>query len=144
MAASQDAPEERTHLSGRYQQTFALTIKDDASRVVASDAHVVSGDAEESFSVVCPGSGNVSVPVTIDVSTVVAFWIMSTKSDVTLTFNDDGSPDLTVVLVANVPYWWYTGLGANPLSVDLTGASAIKLVKSTATDALVTGAFLTT
>jgi len=124
-------------------QTFAITIKDDASRVAASETHVVSGDSEESFNVTCPGSGNVSIPLTIDVSNIVSFWINSTKA-VSLTVNDDGSPDLTIALAANVPYWWYTGIATNPISIDLTGASALKFTKADATDCVVSGAFLLT
>ena len=125
------------------KQTYALSIKDDASRVIASDTHIVTGDSEEEFNVTAPLSGNVSVPLTIAYATMVAFYVVSTK-DVTMTVNDDGTPDLTVALVANVPYWWYDGLGTNPITADLTGASALKFTNAGAADATVRGAFLNT
>jgi hypothetical protein len=125
-------------------QTYALSIKDDASRVIASDTHVVTGDAEEEFNVTVPGSGSVSVPVSVDVSNLVAFYVVATKA-ITMTFNDDGTPDAPspISLVANVPYWWYTGRGACPITIDLAAANALKFTKADATDAVVRGAFLT-
>lgn len=122
-------------------QTFTTTIKDDASRVVATETHTETGDSLEEFNVSCPGSSNVVVPLTVDVSTVTAFWIVSDGA-VALTENDDGSPDLgPISLVANVPYWWFTGKGTNPFTVDVT---SLKFTKATAGAATVKGAFLTT
>lgn len=121
-------------------QTYVTQIKDDAARVVASESHAATGDAVEEFNVTVPGSGNVVVPLTVDVSTLEAFWIVCDKA-VTLTFNDDGSPDLTVALAAGVPYWWYSGKGTNPLSIDLTN---IKFTKADAGAATAKGGFLTT
>jgi hypothetical protein len=119
-------------------QTYVLTIKDDAQRVVSTETHGVTGDAEEEFNVVAPQAGDVTVPLTIAVSGIVAFWIVSDKN-VTLTENDDGTPDLTKALVANVPFWWYTGLGTNPFTVDIT---ALKFANAGATEATVKGGFL--
>lgn len=125
-------------------QTYTTAISDDAGRVVATQANIQTGDSEETFSVTCPGSSNVSVPLTITQAGMLAFWVVSDKSDVTMTVNDDGSPDLTVALTANVPYFWATGMGTNPITQNLTGASALKFVKSTATNATVKGGFLNT
>jgi len=125
-------------------QTYTTAITDDAGRVVASKAKAVTGDSEEEFSVSCPGSSNVSVPLTIAQAGMVSFWVVSDAADVTMTVNDDGSPDLTVALTANVPYFWNADMGANPITADLTGASALKFTKSSAGAATVKGAFLNT
>lgn len=125
------------------RQNFTTVIKDDAGRTQATEDSIMIGDSEEEFSVTCPGSGNVSVPLSIVIANVTAFWIVSDKA-LTMTVNDDGSPDLTVSLAAGVPYWWYTGKGDNPIPNDLTGASALKFAKGTAGDATVKGAFLST
>jgi hypothetical protein len=121
-------------------QTFVTAIKNDAAATVATATNTQTGDALEEFSVVAPGSGNVVLPITVDVSTVISFYIVSDK-DVTLTENDDGSPDLTQALTANVPYWWYNGNGTNPFTVDIT---SLKFTKAGAGDAVCRGAFLTT
>lgn len=126
-------------------QTFAVSIKDDAGRVVASENAIISGDAVEEFNVSCPGTSNVLVPVSIDVSTLVALWVVSDK-EVTMTFNDDGSPDAPspITLAAGIPYWWYTGKGACPITIDLASPNALKFTKADATAATVKGGFLTT
>ncbi|MGV0984995.1 MAG: hypothetical protein ACOYB2_10600 [Limnohabitans sp.] len=126
------------------RQTYAISIKDDAGRAVASESAILVGDAEEEFNVTCPGSGNVLVPVSVDVSSLVALWIVSDK-EVTMTLNDDGTPDAPspITLAAGIPYWWYTGKGACPITIDLAGPNALKFVKADAGDAVVKGAFLT-
>ena len=118
-------------------QTYTLSIKDDAGRLVTTDTHSVTGDASEEFSLVVPGSGNVTLPLTVDVSAVVAFYVVCDKAVTML----ENTSDLSVVLAAGVPYWWYTGKGDNPFTVDIT---SLKFTKADATDALVKGAFLTT
>jgi hypothetical protein len=125
-------------------QTFTTAITDDAGRVVATKAKAVTGDSEEEFNVSCPGSSNVAVPLSIVQAGMVSFWVVADAADVTMTVNDDGSPDLTVVLVANVPYFWNADMGDNPITDDLAGASALKFTKSSAGAATVKGAFLST
>lgn len=59
-----------------------------------------------------------------------------------MTENDDGTPDLTVVMVANVPYWWHSGLGSTcPFTVNIT---SLKFTNAAAAVATVHGAFLVT
>jgi hypothetical protein len=109
-------------------QTHILTIKDDAGRVATTTTTVITGDTEVEFN------------VAVIAANIVGFYIVSDKA-VTMTENDDGTPDLTVALAAGVPYVWRTGLGANPISVDIT---SLKLVKADATAAIVKGSFIVT
>ena len=125
-------------------QTYTTAITDDAGRVVATHANIQTGDSEETFNVSCPGSSNVSVPLTVAFATMISFWIVTDGSGVTLTVMDDGSPNVTQVLTANVPYFWITGHGTNPISEDLAGANALKFTKSGAGAAVCKGGFLTT
>lgn len=120
------------------QHTYATSIKDDAGRTVASESAVKTGDTEIEFETSVPGTGNDTVTFEVDVSEVVAFYIVSDKA-LTMTENDDGSPDLTVALVANVPYWWYTGKGTNPFTVDV---ASLKFTNAGSVAAVVHGAFL--
>jgi hypothetical protein len=120
------------------RHTYQTSIKDDAGRTVASESSIQTGDTEIEFSTTVPGSGNDVVTFEVDVSSVIAFYIVSDK-EVTMTENDDGSPDLTQVLSAGVPFWWYTGKGSNPFSVDI---ASLKFTKADATSAVVHGAFL--
>jgi len=122
-------------------QTYVVTIKDDAARVKASVSTDVTGDVEEQFSVNVPIGGDVVVPMTVDVSGVVAFWIAA-DGDLTMTENDDGSPDLTASLVADQPYWWHNEtVGANPFTVDIT---SLKFTNAGGSIVTVRGAFLST
>jgi hypothetical protein len=121
-------------------QTHILTIKDDAGRVATTTTTVITGDTEVEFNVSVPGSGNHVVDLAVIAANIVGFYIVSDKA-VTMTENDDGTPDLTVALAAGVPYVWRTGLGANPISVDIT---SLKLVKADATAAIVKGSFIVT
>jgi hypothetical protein len=122
-------------------QRFTTQIKNNAGVLEATENSIITGDAEETFSVIAPGSGNVVLPITVDQSSMVSFWVVSDVNGVTMTVNDDGSPDLTVVLAAGVPYWWVTGKGTNPITADVTD---LKFTKAGAGDATVKGGFLTT
>jgi hypothetical protein len=83
------------------------------------------------------GAGTV-ITVAIDVSAVQAFGLSSTKTG-TLTINDDGTPDATISLTANVPIVWVAGASSqypssNPLgSVDVT---SMKFTQASGADAM--------
>lgn len=119
------------------RQTFTVQIKNDAGQAATTDTAVVVGDAQEEFDLTVPGSGNVTLPLAVDVSAVVAFWVVCDKA----VSMQENAADLLVELAAGVPYWWYTGRGPNPFSVDI---ASLKFTKADAGDAVVKGAFLTT
>ncbi len=87
----------------------------------------VEADNAQEFDIVVPGSGNDVVLAAIDVSHVVGLYIVA-DADMTLTINDDGSPDATISLLADTPVVFYTGCGhSNPLgSVDVTSFKVAK------------------
>lgn len=122
--------------------TFVVQIKDDSGHLLASDTTVVTSDGEISFNVSVPAKsgpdGTFTVDLPVDVSTCQAFYIVSTKA-LTMTENDDGTPDLTASLAANVPYWWRTGQGTNPFTVDVT---SLKFTNAGAEAAVVQGSFI--
>ena len=121
-------------------QTIATEIRNGSGGVVASATHTQSGDVEQEFSVVAPGSGNVVVALAVTAADIVAFAIVADKA-VTFTINDDGTPDDTFALAADVPFHWDAGgLGACPLTHNIT---SMKFAKAGAGDAAVRGVFLT-
>jgi len=82
----------------------------------------------------------------VDISAVKAFGLKSTKA-VTVTVNDDGTPDATIALAANVPLIWVAALAgtqyptSNPLgSADITG---MKVTNASGAAATVSFACLT-
>ena len=120
--------------------TYTMTVTDSNGTLSTTSPVVVTGDAEETFSVVSPNASFVDLAMTIDVSTIVAWWMVSDQ-DVTFLEN---AADLTFLLSANVPFFWYSstpsGFGSNQLTVDMT---TMKFTNAGGTDANVTGAFLT-
>lgn len=91
-------------------------------------------EAEHNFDVTVPGSSNTVVDVDLDVSALSSVYISSTGT-ITLTTNDDGTPDDTLTITANIPLVWTSTCGLpNPFAsaVDVT---SIKATKGTATDA---------
>lgn len=120
------------------RQTYTTYITDDAGRVVAIETNAQTGISEEEFNVTAPDEDDVTVPLTITIADVIAWWVVSDK-DVTMAVNDDGSPDLEISLSANVPVWWTTGKGDNPIPNDITD---IKFTNAGTTDATVKGGIL--
>ena len=122
------------------RQTFTMKITDDANRIVATGGANTVGDEEIEFSVDVPAksgaNGENQVDIVIDVSDVQSFYIVANGA---LTMTENVTPDLTVALSANQPYWWYTGLGSNPFTVDCT---YLKFTNATASIITVHGAFL--
>lgn len=92
----------------------------------------LEADNAQEFDVVVPGSGNDVVLAAIDVSHVVSLYIVA-DADMTLTINDDGTPDATITLLEDVPVLFYTGCNfSNPLgAVDVT---SFKVAKASAGD----------
>jgi len=116
-------------------QTYTTYITDDAGRVRAIETNAQTGISEEEYNVTSPGEDDVVVPLTIAFADLIAFWAVSDQ-DVTMTVNADA---LVVSLVANVPYWWATGKGTNPIDEDIT---SVTFANAGTTDATVKGAFL--
>lgn len=79
-----------------------------------------------------PGSSNVVIDVAVDVSalSLVYIWLDGTAGHtITLTTNDDGTPDDTFTITVDKPLVWYTGCGLpNPFAstVDITSMKATK------------------
>ncbi len=125
-------------------QNYKMTVTNNTGAEEGSDTYTVSGDVEETFSVVSPSSSNVVVPFTLDISTCVGWWVLS---DQAVTFEENAAVDFTVSLLANVPYYWYkdaaTGFTAtNPMgAVDIV---TLKFTNAGGTNANVSGGFLTT
>lgn len=71
--------------------------------------------------------------VTIDVSQVKGFYLVSDKS-ITFETNDSGAPTNTISLVANIPYVWYTNkYDTFKLTSDVTGVYITNASGATAT-----------
>lgn len=86
-----------------------------------------------------PGSGNVVIDAVIDVSALSLVYIEldgTAGHTITLTTNDDGTPDDTFTLTVGKPLVWYTGCGLpNPFAsaVDVTSMKAAKATAVNAT-----------
>jgi hypothetical protein len=89
---------------------------------------------------VADGQTDFQITLTLDVSAVKAFLLMSSQ-DVTFETNSGSSPADTIALLANVPYAWHTNdynaflLGTDVTAVFITNASG-----STALIDLIVGA----
>lgn len=78
-----------------------------------------------------PGSGNVVVSIAVDVSQLADVFI-SCDGTITLTTNDDGTPDDTFTITANEPLVWTSACGLpNPFASN-TDITSIKAAKATA------------
>jgi hypothetical protein len=122
------------------KHTWARTIKNDAGGTVVAESTVVTATAEENLSEPVPASSTVNVVISVDVSQIQSFFIRSNKA-LTLKTNDDGSPDQTISLAANVALAWNAvdSLGSNPLTADIT---KLTFVNAGLVDAVVTAGFL--
>lgn len=77
--------------------------------------------------------GNKTITVGIDVSKIIAIGFESDKA-LTMTTNDDGSPDDEFVLAANTPVIWANDFPAIlpcPLEVDVTSFKLVNAVADT-------------
>lgn len=77
------------------------------------------------FDTITQGQATTVPNFAVDVSAMVSL-VISCDRDVALTFNDDGTPDATVTLLAGKPLvWTEDAYFANPLgSVDITSFKA--------------------
>ncbi|KPL06085.1 hypothetical protein AMJ85_10715 [candidate division BRC1 bacterium SM23_51] len=105
-----------THTIGRSWSNGARSIG-------AANVHV--GDGQISLSVIVPDSStDMQIDVALDVSQAKAIYIKSSQA-ITIETNDGGSPDDTLVLVADVPYvWTEDDYVANLLTTDVTALYA--------------------
>jgi hypothetical protein len=126
----------RTVFAG-IKQTFQTAITDSKGRSVFSHTERVVGVMEVEFDIDVPAASSHTVLVAVDVSRVQSFWIVSDKL-VTMTENDDGTPDLTDVLRPGQPYYWYGGT-PNPFTIDIV---SLKFRNSGLSGTRVQGAFL--
>lgn len=93
-----------------------------------------TGEAELNLEATVPGSGNVVIAADVDVSALESLMV-TCDGTITLATNDDGTPDDTFTITANVPMVWTADCGLpNPFAstVDVT---SFKATKGTATDA---------
>jgi hypothetical protein len=118
-------------------ESFTVDIWGATGRREASHTDEVTGTTEAEFNVIVPASGSTIIDIEIPVASLLSYWIFSDK-DLTMTENDDGSPDLTVALAAGSPWYW-PGYGAQPFVVDVV---TLKFTNAGASDALVKGGFL--
>jgi hypothetical protein len=88
--------------------TLAITRSGAGAGQTITNTTSYSGSLGLSISETIAGSATTQINVAVDVSAVTGFMVMSTVAT-TLKTNSAGSPDDTLVLVANVPYFWHTG-----------------------------------
>jgi hypothetical protein len=102
--------------------TYNHTIKNDAGAAVVADTLLITGDAEENFSLAVANGAVGNVVAAIVVANVLSFFIESDQN-VTMKLNSTGSPAAPspVSLVAKRAYWWHNLLpNTNPLTVNIT------------------------
>lgn len=88
----------------------------------------IESSGEVNIDETVPASSNIVVACNIDVSALKSIYISSDQT-VTLTTNDDGTPDDTLVITADKPLVWYTGCGLpNPFdsAVDVVTIKATR------------------
>lgn len=110
-----------------------------------SDSVTVSGESEQNFDVTVPGSGNVVIASEIDVSALNLVYITldgTSGHSITLTTNDDGTPDDSFTISVDKPLLWYTGCGLpNPFASG-TDVESFKATKATSVNATLKMRFL--
>lgn len=94
----------------------------------------ITDDAEQNFDVTVPGSSNVVVGCEIDVSALKLLYIYSDQT-VTITTNDDGTPDDTLTITALKPLIWYTGCGLPNPFASAVDVESFKATRGSAGDA---------
>jgi hypothetical protein len=102
-----------------YQHDVGFTLSTPGGNVQKNNLY--SGNQHSGFSDTI-SAGTVTVPdFSVDVSAMEGL-VISCDRDVVLTFNDDGTPDATVNLLAGKPLVWNNdSYFTNPLgSVDIT------------------------
>lgn len=107
-----------------YLHTVTLTLDTPGGPV--SKTNTYDGNQHAGYSGTIPAGAATTIPnVSIDVSQMTSVVIQCDR-DVVLTFNDDGTPDATVNLLANKPLvWGNDSYFSNPLgSVDITSFKA--------------------
>lgn len=97
-------------------QTYTTTIKGSLG-TLNPPAVVISGDEEVVISDSAGANAELVEAAAIDKDTLVAMYLWSDQ-DIDVTTNAGGDDSFT--LEANVPYWWHTGKGTNPITVDIT------------------------
>ena len=116
--------------------THTLTLNWNRSSEQIAVNVTLTGDGEQNFDITVPGSGNIVVSCEIDVSALVGVYI-STDQTVTMTTNDDGTPDDTLTLTAGKPLVWYSGCGLPNPFASAVDVESFKLTRGSAGDAAV-------
>jgi hypothetical protein len=109
-----------------YSNRIRTLYYDDAGQVVGADkTFTYTGGSETKISETITGGGAPVITFTLDVSALVSTMLLCTRN-LTITVNDDGTPDATITLLAGVPKMWSADIGgSNPWgSVDVTSFKA--------------------
>ncbi len=121
------------------KHTWTKGIKNDSGTSVIAETEIVTGTAEINLRETVTASGSLDVIVTIDKDAIQSFYIKS-NVELTMETNDDGTPDQTIVLEANVAFdWKTTDLAALPITVDIT---KLTFTNAELTDATLVAGFL--
>lgn len=121
-------------------QTVVIEVRNASGQVVGTETATVTGDVEQEFSVQAPAADSVTVALAVTAADIVGFAIVSTRA-VTLTVNDDGTPDETYTLAAGQVFAWNSGQEvANPITHNIT---SLKFANAGASAAEIRGVFLT-
>jgi len=110
-----------------YENRIRILYYDDTGQVSGADkTFTYTAGTQMKWDETVTGGSNIVVTTSIDVSAIVSLLILSPTRNMTLTINDDGTPDATVNLLAGVPVVWSADVGgSNPLgSVDVTSFKA--------------------
>jgi hypothetical protein len=122
--------------------TLSITRTGAAAAQTISNTTSYTGSMGISISETIAGSSTTQITVAIDVSAVTGFIVCSTVA-ATLKTNSAGSPADTLILVANVPYFWHTaaydtfkfGTDITSLHMVVAGATAGTLTLEAVIDA---------
>lgn len=110
-----------------YSNRIRILYYDDVGAVAGGDkTFTYTGGSEMKWNEEVTGGSNIVVTAAIDVSAVLSVFLLCATRNMTVTINDDGTPDATINLVAGIPKMWSADLGgSNPLgAVDVTSFKA--------------------
>lgn len=83
--------------------------------IIASGSQNLEIDAP-----IAEGAANFEIDFDVPVAPEAKGFLFIADQAMTVKTNSTSAPDNTITLTANVPYFWVTGMGANPLAAAIT------------------------
>lgn len=102
-----------------FQTTLGISWVSPTGQISSTIA--ATGSQTQDADVPIPASStNYEIDIDIPSTPELKAFLFQADAAMTIKTNSTGSPDNTITLAANVPYFWITGNGTNPLNAAIT------------------------